>query len=88
MDPEPRKVVAWLNSPEGRRWSFLKHKQNAHARQWFSFKRDLEYMPDSDDMKDVVFFDLGYYNPNTGRYNKGYGRECTSYDAFYRPKRS
>jgi hypothetical protein len=79
MDEETQKAVAWLNSPAGRRWSYLKHRQSSHAKSWFSFKRDVESpwsstyqgSPDWDDFADVRTVDLGWYNPESARYCRG-----------------
>jgi hypothetical protein len=80
VDTDTRKVIAWLNGPEGRRWSYLRHKQGAHARRWFSYKADQETFWNSDvqnwdngwdGLTDVKYVDLGWYNPETNRYNCG-----------------
>lgn len=92
MDEEQRKVIDWLNSIDGRRWSHLKHRQSGHAVQWFSFKRDQETYwsgdgqrlnnPEAcaqDTLDNVVLLDLGHYNFVTGRYSRSPRRSMRSY---------
>jgi hypothetical protein len=65
VDDEQRKLIEWLNSYDGRRWSQLKHRQSPNAYKMFSLKEQ----ETADTVTDLVWVDWGWMDAS-GKYRK------------------